>query len=35
MNKIDENMDSFMSEFQNNKMGILELSDTISEIQKS
>lgn len=35
MHKIDENMDSFMSDFQNNKMGILELNDTISEIQNS
>lgn len=35
MHNIDENMVNFTSEFQNNKIGILELNDTISEIQNS
>lgn len=35
MHKIDKKMENFTNEFQNDKMGILELNDTISEIQNS
>lgn len=35
MHKIDEKMENFTSEFQNDKMEILELNDTVSEIQNS
>ena len=33
--QIYENMENFNSEFQKDKMEILELNDTISEIQNS